>query len=141
MHLEWPTPEVLALGASRQSLVGQARLALPDRRLPLELSLLRSLSRARDRWMVLMSMSMALTLTVLMVLMLMLLALLLMLVLQIALRLEVRSLQLQLQLRLVLLLEMEQLRPAQARQMESPALWEPAPLPGSIPRYSAALAP
>lgn len=130
-------PEALALGASRQSLVGRARSALPDRRLPQERSLQRSLSRARDRWMVLMSMSMALTLTVLMVLMLMLLALLLMLVLQIALRLGVRSLQ----LRLVLLLEMEQLRPAQARQMESPALWEPAPLPGSIPRYSAALAP
>ena len=121
-------PEVLALGASRQSLVGRARSALPDRRLPQERSLLRSLSRARDRWMVLMSMALMVSLT-----------LLVMLVLQIALRLEVRSLQLQ--LRLVLLLEMEQLRPAQARQMESPALWEPAPLPGSIPRYSAALAP
>ena len=114
-------PEALALGASRQSLVGRARSALPDRRLPQERSLLRSLSRARDRWMVLMSMALMVSLT-----------LLVMLVLQIALRLEVRSLQLQ--LRLVLLLEMEQLRPAQARQMESPALWEPAPLPGSIPR-------
>ena len=121
-------PEALALGASRQSLVGRARSALPDRRLPQERSLQRSLSRARDRWMVLMSMALMVSLT-----------LLVMLVLQIALRLEVRSLQLQ--LRLVLLLEMEQLRPAQARQMESPALWEPAPLPGSIPRYSAALAP
>ena len=98
-------PEVLALGASRQSLVGQARSALPHRRLPQERSLQ-------------------------LVLLIACLIELLMACL-IALRPGVRS---PLQRVLWQLLVLELLRLAQARQIELPALREPAPLLGSIPR-------